>query len=106
MNFGGARDPSDIFLRKTTDGIIDKIEAEYRPDFILFDMPPMLLNDDTSAFLHNVDACLIIAEAGGSTLEQIDTCEKEVSEQTNVLGVVLNKCQFASESYANYRYNY
>ncbi|MEM9247772.1 MAG: CpsD/CapB family tyrosine-protein kinase [Pseudomonadota bacterium] len=106
MNFTGARDPSDLFLRKSTDEIVDRIESEYRPDIMLFDMPPMLVNDDTTAFLHNVDACLIIAEAGGSTLAQIDTCEKEISEQTNVLGVVLNKCQFASESYSSYKYNY
>ncbi|MEM9901434.1 MAG: CpsD/CapB family tyrosine-protein kinase [Pseudomonadota bacterium] len=106
MNFTGARDPSDLFLRKSTDEVIDQIEAEYRPDIMLFDMPPMLLNDDAAAFLHNVDAGLIVAEAEGSTIAQVDTCEKEVSEQTNVLGVVLNKCRFFSDGHGHYAYGY
>ncbi|MEM1430343.1 MAG: CpsD/CapB family tyrosine-protein kinase [Pseudomonadota bacterium] len=106
MNFTGARDPSDLFLRTTTDEMIERIEAVYRPDFMLFDMPPVLVNDDTSAFLHNVDAGLIVAEAGGSTIAQIDSCEREVAAQTNVLGVVLNKCRYYSDGYAHYAYSY
>jgi Mrp family chromosome partitioning ATPase len=106
MNFTGTRDPSDLFLRGSTDEIIDRIDAEYRPDFMLFDMPPILVNDDTSAFLHNVDAGLIVAEAGGSTVAQIDSCEKEIAAQTNVLGVVLNKCRYSSDGYGHYAYNY
>lgn len=106
MNYVSARDPSDLFLRSRTSEAIDRIEAEFRPDIMLFDMPPMMVNDDTSAFVRNADCALIVAEAEVSTVGQIDTCEKELAERTNVLGVVLNKCRFANEGYGNYYYNY
>lgn len=106
MNYASTKDPSDLFLRSQTSDIMDQIEAEYRPDLMLFDMPPMLVNDDTSAFCGNVDCALIIAEAGVSTIAQVDTCEKELADQTNILGVVLNKCRFQSDGYGYYYYNY
>lgn len=107
MNFVPSRDPSDLFLRQSTSDVIDVIEQTYRPDIMLFDMPPLMVNDDTTAFVRNVDCVLIIAEAGVSTLEQIDQCEKELAERTNVLGVVLNKCRFQSDNqYYYYNYGY
>jgi capsular exopolysaccharide synthesis family protein len=102
MNYAALRDPSDLFLRARTSEVLDEIEATYRPDLILFDMPPLLVNDDASAFLRNVDCALMVAEAGATTISQVDVCEKELAEQTNVLGVVLNKCRFFSDGY--YRY--
>lgn len=99
MNYKPAHDPSELFLRQRTAEIIDEIDAAYRPGVMLFDMPPMLTNDDTAAFLSNVDCALIVAEADTSTVKQIDRCEKELAELTNVLGVTLNKCRFPDMSY-------
>lgn len=105
MNSGPARDPSELILRKRTEEIINEIERTYRPGIMLFDLPPMLANDDTSAFLRIVDCAMIVAEAEVTTASQIDTCEKELAQQTNVLGVVLNKCRFNEEEYG-YSYGY
>lgn len=105
MNFSSAHAASDLLLRRTSAAIIDEIEREYQPDLMLFDMPPMLVNDDASAFLGRVDCGIIVAEADNSTISQVDLCEKEVAEQTNVLGIVLNKCRFPSDGYAYY-YDY
>jgi protein-tyrosine kinase len=102
MNFAPKRDPSELFLRHRTTELLDEIEYTYRPDVVLFDMPPMLVNDDTSAFLKNIDAALVVVEAGISTIEQVDLCEKELAVQTNVLGMVLNKCRFQSDGYGYY----
>lgn len=101
-NSNAMRDPADLFLRQRTGDIIDEIEATYKPDLMVFDMPPMLINDDTSAFLKHVDCALIVVEAGQSTVEQVDLCEKELAVQTNVLGMVLNKCRFQSDGYGYY----
>lgn len=106
MNYTSHRDPSDLFLRQRTSEVIDMIEDDYQPNIMIFDMPPMMVNDDTSAFLRNVDCAIVIAEAGVSTINQIDITEKELSEQTNVLGIVLNKCRFQSDGYGYYYYNY
>lgn len=101
-NYNAMRDPADLFLRQRTGDIIDEIEATYKPDLVVFDMPPMLINDDTSAFLKHVDCALIVVEAGSSTVEQVDLCEKELAVQTNVLGMLLNKCRFQSDGYGYY----
>ncbi|SMX46463.1 tyrosine-protein kinase family protein [Actibacterium lipolyticum] len=99
FNFKHYGDPAGLFLRHTTETIIDQIEATYRPGVMLFDMPPLMANDDTAAFLRNVDCAMIVAEAENTTAAQIDMCERELAAQTNVLGVVLNKCRFPDENY-------
>ena len=73
---------------------LDRIQAEWQPDIMIFDTPPMQGNDDNMGFFANVDCALIVAAAGHDTLAQIDRCEQEVAGLTNVLGTVLNKCRY------------
>lgn len=93
------RDPGQLMLRTQTSEMLDALQAEYRPDMMLFDLPPVLISDETRAFLKLVDAVLIVAAADQTTIAQVDDCEREVAEYTNVAGVVLNKCQFLDEGY-------
>ena len=74
-----------------------------RPNIVIVDMPPMMATDDVMAFLPNLDAVLLIAAAGTTKIKEIDNCERDLSERTNVMGVVLNKCRYAQDSY-NYGY--
>lgn len=104
MNHTAKQAAADLLLRRRTAEVIDEIERDFKPDFMLFDMPPLLVGDDASAFLSNVDCAILVAEAGATTTAQVDTCEKELAEQTNVLGVVLNKCRFGLEGKAGYYY--
>lgn len=83
-------DPSRFLLADETAEVIDEIEAIYRPDIMIFDLPSVLVNDETRAFLKNVDCALIVARANTTRYHQFDLCEREVAEQTNILGVVLN----------------
>ena len=78
---------------------LDAIEARYAPDIMIFDMPPMLVSDDTMVFAHHVDAVLLIAGAESTTIKEIDSCERELATQTNVMGIVLNKCHFSNQEY-------
>jgi len=48
------------------------------------------MNDDTRAFLKNVDCALIIVRADQTKYSHFDISEREIAEHTNVLGVVLN----------------
>jgi Mrp family chromosome partitioning ATPase len=84
------RDPTRLLLAEETAEVIDRIEADYQPDLMIFDLPSVLVNDDTRAFLKNVDCALIVVRANTTRYSQFDTCEREIAEQTNVLGVVLN----------------
>jgi len=48
--------------------------------------------------LHSAEAA-----AGTTIMKDIDDCERELSERTNVMGVVLNKCDYVPD---NYGYGY
>ena len=85
---------AELLQSEATAAVLDQIEAEWQPDIMIFDTPPMRGNDDNLGFLGQVDCALIIAAAGSSTLPQIDRCEEEVGRLTNVLGTVLNKCRY------------
>lgn len=88
-------DAAELMQSSRTARTLDQITAAYDPTVMLFDMPPMLTGDDTMAFLGRVDAVLLIAAAEQSTIKQIDTCERDIASQTNVMGVILNKCRYA-----------
>ncbi len=82
-----------------------ELDRQFAPDITIFDMTPMLVSDDTIAFLGNVDCALLVAAAGVTTTAQVDRCERELAAQTNVLGVVLNKCRFITSD-EDYGYDY
>jgi Mrp family chromosome partitioning ATPase len=46
-----------------------------------------------------VDAAIIVAAAGQTTVDQIDACERELAARTNVVGVVLNRCRYMGQDY-------
>lgn len=89
------RDPTRLLLAEETAEVIDEIEARYKPDVMIFDLPSVLVNDDTRAFLKNVDCALIVIRANSTRYSQFDTCEREIAEHTNVLGVALNAYRHA-----------
>jgi len=97
-------DPTSLLLSETASKVFDDIQVAYQPNLMLFDLPPFLVSDDTRAFLKNVDCVLILVRAGETTVSQIDTCEKEISEHTNVMGVVLNQCQYVTDDTYGYSY--
>lgn len=99
-----SQDPSAVFLKQKTHAVLADIEQTYQPDLVIFDLPPVLVGDDTRAFLKEVDCALIVAKAETTSVPQIDACEREVAEQTNVLGVVLNQCRHISDSDYGYEY--
>ena len=95
------KDPSQLLLSEETAAVLDAIEADYNPDLMIFDLPSVLVNDDTRAFLSKVDCALIVIRANVTRYTQFDTCEREIAEQTNVLGVVLNAYSSASSKKYN-----
>ena len=83
-------DPTRILLSEETADKLNAIQSAYEPDLMIFDLPSVLVNDDTRAFLKNADCALIVVRADTTSYSQFETCKREVSEHTNVLGVVLN----------------
>lgn len=91
---GRSRPPADLLHRPAAAQHLAEIEARFRPDLMLFDMPPLLQSDDMLAFAGQVDCVLLVAAAEQTTAREIDHCERELARQTNVMGVVLNKCRW------------
>jgi Mrp family chromosome partitioning ATPase len=97
FSFRPARNPSERLQAPTVGPALQAITDDYAPDVMLFDTSPLMVADDTMAFLGHVDAALLIAAAEATTIKQIDQCEREIAGQTNVMGVVLNKCRYVGE---------
>lgn len=87
-------DPTRILLAEQTSTFIETLDARYAPDLMIFDLPSILVGDDTRAFLRNADCALIVVRADKTTFAQFDACEREIGEQTNVLGSVVNACRY------------
>jgi protein-tyrosine kinase len=104
-NAGPVRNSAELLQARQVPGILNMIEADYAPDVMLFDMPPVLVSDDAMAFMGQVDAVLIVAAADQTTTREVDLCERELASLTNVMGVVLNKCRFIGPEYG-YGYYY
>lgn len=98
-NASAARNTSELLQSSKIVEVLAEIEDRLQPTVTLFDMPPMLVSDDTTAFLGQVDCVLLVAAAEASTMDEVDQCERELSEQTNVLGIVLNKCRYMGKKY-------
>ncbi|MCR8726767.1 CpsD/CapB family tyrosine-protein kinase [Frigidibacter sp. ROC022] len=96
---------TELLRSETATLALKTIETELDLSLMLFDMPPMLLSDDMQAFAGEVDCALVVAGAEQTTVADIDRCERDLAAQTNVLGVVLNKCRYTEEKYS-YGYGY
>jgi capsular exopolysaccharide synthesis family protein len=106
MNAESCRQPSELLQSSQARDALAEIEQRWQPDLIIFDMSPILASDDNVGFLPNVDCALLVAAAESTSMPNIDICEKEIAQLTNVLGIVLNKCRYADDSvgysYGNY----
>ncbi|WP_096788002.1 CpsD/CapB family tyrosine-protein kinase [Rhodobacter sp. CZR27] len=88
------RNPAELLQGASVPAVLSEIESRYAPDVVIFDMPPLLVSDETMAFAGQVHCALLIAAAESTSASEVDVCEQELAGQTNVLGVVLNKCRF------------
>ena len=98
-NARAAENPSELIQSQTCAQGLDRIEALYQPDLMVFDTAPVLVSDDTLALAAHVDCVLIIAATEETTIKEIDICERELAERTNVMGVVVNKFRYSGPEY-------
>lgn len=87
---------------------LDRAEADFAPDVMLHDLPPLLMTDDAMAFMDQIDCVLLVAEAERTTMGEITRCAEELTAHCNFLGVILNKCRFMGSDgqygYGDYGY--
>lgn len=97
------RHPSELLHDQHTGQVLKRLRHTLRPDVVIYDLPPMLVTDDFTGFLPNIDCTLLVVGAESSRISEIDVCERELTEQSRLLGVVLNKCRFAADQFDNYQ---
>jgi len=73
---------SELLQSPETSAALARIEAEMKPDVVLYDMPPALYHDDVMAFRQHFDGVFQIVEV-----------ERRLGTETPLLGVVLNKAE-------------
>ncbi len=101
-NATAMRNSAELLLSGTTAQGVAALKEAFLPDVMIFDLPPMLASDDVMAFIPHLDCVLLIAAAERTRLDEVDKCEHDLAEQSNVLGVVLNKCRYMGEDYGYY----
>lgn len=106
LNYGRTGNSSELLQSSTIGPLLANIEDRYKPDLTIFDMPPMLHSDDMMAFVEQVDCVLLIAGAESTSLGGIDICERDLAAQTNVMGVLLNKCRYLDKDSGGISANY
>jgi Mrp family chromosome partitioning ATPase len=94
-----SRDAAELLASRHVPVALEEVEARYNPDITIFDTPPMLATDDMMAFARHVDCVLLVAGSESTTIKEVDICEQELASQTNVMGVVLNKCRYMGPEY-------
>jgi len=80
---------------------LQTIKREFRSRLVIFDMPPMLVGDDVISVLPQMDAILLVAGVGTTSLADIKQCQKHL-KTTPVVRVVVNRVTEVSD--ASYSY--
>jgi Mrp family chromosome partitioning ATPase len=78
------------------------MEAALDPNIVLFDLPPILAQDDVLALKPHLDCILMVAGGGITTPRDLREASKRLGEDLPILGVVLNRAE--GEEILDYRY--
>ena len=88
---------SELLSTPRMKNLIDDITHRYASRVIIFDLPPLLGQDDALTLLPSVHASLLVVEEGGNTREEIEQ-SMHLLENTNLLGAVYNKAKMEEQS--------
>jgi Mrp family chromosome partitioning ATPase len=81
--------------------LLQTIKREFRSRIVIFDMPPMLLGDDVISILPQMEAVLLVAGVGSTSVSDIKECHKHL-KATPVVRVVVNRVAEATDAYYGY----
>ncbi|MEM6483723.1 MAG: exopolysaccharide biosynthesis protein [Pseudomonadota bacterium] len=84
------RHVSELLTSPEMRSFLTEVTNRYPDRLVIFDLPPLLRNDDAMAFVPSVDCCLLVVEDGVTTPEQLER-SRALLRHTNLLGTVLNK---------------
>ncbi|MBI3631034.1 MAG: CpsD/CapB family tyrosine-protein kinase [Candidatus Sungbacteria bacterium] len=80
---------SEMLASPRMAALAHEFKTRYPDRLVIYDMPPMLAQDDPLAFLPNVDCVLLVVQNGVSRTQDVERC-LEVLADAQVIGTVLN----------------
>src|SRR5207237_10768834 len=92
---------SEWMASQTMATLLQTIKREFRSRIVIFDMPPMLVGDDVISVLPQMEAVLLVAGIGNTSVSDIKECHKHL-KTTLVIWVVVNRVTEASGAYYGY----
>jgi protein-tyrosine kinase len=92
---------SEWMASQTMAGLLQTIKREYRSRIVIFDMPPMLTGDEVISVLPQMEAVLLVAGIGNTSVSDIKECHKHL-KSTPVVRVVVNRVTEATDAFYGY----
>lgn len=80
---------SEIIGSPRMASLAHELKTRYPDRIVIYDMPPVLAQDDAIAFLPKVDATLLVVRDGITTADELRSCMEKLSG-ANIIGTVLN----------------
>ena len=92
---------SEWMASQTMATLLQTIKREFRSRIVIFDMPPILLGDDVISVLPQLDAVLLVAGVGNTSVADIKECQKHL-KTTPVVRVVVNRVTENTDGHYGY----
>jgi Mrp family chromosome partitioning ATPase len=86
---------SELFHDPVTAAVIEQMIADVEPDITIYDMPPVLAQDDVIAFKPYFDCIMLVTAGGLTTPRHMKETVRRLGEDKPVVGVILNKAEGA-----------
>ncbi len=80
---------SEVLGQPRMSALAEEMKNRYPDRLIIYDMPPLLVQDDPLAFMPNIDAALLVLRDGVTKADEIKRCF-DILGNTHVIGTVLN----------------
>lgn len=81
--------------------VLQTIKREFRSRIVILDLPTLLLGDEAISILPRMDAALLVAGMGATTVSGIRDCQKHL-QRTPIVRVVANKVTDQAACYYSY----
>ncbi len=86
------RNSSEVLSSPGMRTLLREVTTRYGSRLIVFDLPPLLRNDDALLFTPYVDATLLVIEEGVNTPEEVERSQ-QMMQHANLIGTILNKAR-------------
>jgi len=106
LNVQRVSDSAEVLQDPRTERTLMEIGRTLAPDIVVVDLPPLLVGDEALAFMPELDGVILVAAAGQTRADEIEECESLLKDETNLLGVILNKVAPSEISQYSYGYGY